>query len=87
MKFRLACVLLLMFTSSACTSEPPPAAAPVPSKLAGMWSDPPSSSIGLLCFIACTDAGIERLNALLDDPANDKRPYMELRADAETHAK
>jgi hypothetical protein len=52
-----------------------------------MWSDPPSTSVGVLCFISCTDAGIDRLNALLDDPANDKRPYMELRAEAEKHAK
>jgi hypothetical protein len=52
-----------------------------------MWSDPPSTSVGVLCFITCTDAGIDRLNALLDDPANDKRPYTELRSEAEKHAK
>jgi hypothetical protein len=78
---------LLLFVSFACTSATPPAAAPTPMKLAGMWSDPPSTSVGVLCFISCTDAGIERLNALLDDPANDTRPYPELRAEAEKHAK
>ena len=79
--------VLPMLVLGACTSPPPPAAAPMPTRLAGMWSDPPSTSLGLLCFISCTDAGIERLNALLDDPANDTRPYPELRGEAETHAR
>jgi hypothetical protein len=34
------------------------------------------------CFITCTDAGIARLNALLDDPANDSRPFRELMNEA-----
>ena len=77
---------LLLFVSFACTSAAPPAAAPTPTKLAGMWSDPPLTTLGMLCRFQCTDAGIERLNALLDDPANDTRPYAELRAEAERHA-
>src|SRR5437870_11850468 len=52
------------------------------SKLDGMWSDPPSSVLGSFCADACTDAGIDRLNALLDDPANDSRPFDDLQADA-----
>ena len=53
--------------------------------LEGMWSDPPSTAVGAFCFFACTDAGIDRLNTLLDDPANDARPYTELQAEAKTH--
>ena len=47
-----------------------------------MWSDPPATAVGTFCFFSCTDAGIERLNALLDDPANDKRPFPQLQAEA-----
>ena len=43
--------------------------------LEGMWSDPPATAVGAFCSFACTDAGIDRLNALLDDPANDARPF------------
>ena len=70
----------------ACTS-PPAEPKPLPPKVVeGMWSDPPGA-IGLLCFFTCTDAAIERLNALLDDPANDARPFPELRAEAEKHSR
>jgi len=48
----------------------------------GMWSDPPVTIIGDFCANWCTDAGIERLNALLDDPKNDARPLAALQADA-----
>jgi len=47
-------------------------------KLEGMWSDPPSTVVGSFCFFSCTDTGIEQLNKLLDDPANDSRPANEL---------
>jgi hypothetical protein len=50
--------------------------------LEGMWSDPPSSSVGFLCASICSDTGINGLNALLDDPANDARPFQELQAAA-----
>lgn len=53
--------------------------------LEGMWSDPPSTALGAFCFFYCTDAGIDRLNALLDDPANDKRPFPQLQAEAGNH--
>jgi hypothetical protein len=69
-----------------CSASPQaPAPQPVPSKLEGMWSDPPPTAVGTFCFFACTDAGIDRLNALLDDPANDSRPYPELRAAADRY--
>lgn len=55
------------------------------SRLEGMWSDPPTTPEGLFCFFACTDAGIARLNALLDDPANDARPFQELQAEAKRY--
>src|SRR5215467_15059416 len=50
--------------------------------LEGMWSDPPASTVGTFCFFFCTDAGIERLNLLLDDPKNDARPFTQLQAEA-----
>jgi len=55
------------------------------SRLEGMWSDPPTTPEGLFCFFACTDAGIARLNALLDDPANDARPFQQLQAEAKRY--
>ena len=50
-----------------------------------MWSDPPATTVGAFCFFMCTDAGIERLNALLDDPANDARPFAQLQDEARKH--
>src|SRR5215471_1857347 len=47
-------------------------------KLEGMWSDAPATAAGTFCFFSCTDFGMDRLNKLLDDPANDARPAMEL---------
>jgi len=44
----------------------------------GMWSDPPTTAEDLLCFLACTDGGIEYLQVLLDDPENLDRPSMSL---------
>ena len=69
-----------------CSPAPQaPVPEPAPSKLEGMWSDPPPTAVGTFCFFACTDAGIDHLNALLDDPANDSRPFPELRAAADKH--
>ena len=53
--------------------------------LEGMWSDPPATPVDSFCSWACTDAGIDRLNALLDDPANDARPFEQLQAEAKTY--
>jgi hypothetical protein len=50
--------------------------------LEGMWSDPPSSTLGFLCASICSDTSINRMNALLDDPANDARPFQQLQAEA-----
>lgn len=50
--------------------------------LQGMWSDPPSTAVDVFCFLTCTDEGIAHLNALLDDPANDDRPFDELNRQA-----
>jgi hypothetical protein len=80
--------------SVACTSAPPDPAgserpAPrtiesrsTPAKIEGMWSDPPATPEGAMCFFACTDEGVKRLNALMDDPKNDARPFPALQADA-----
>jgi len=51
----------------------------------GMWSDPPSTAEAQFCFGACTEMGLAYLNGLMDDPANDSRPYTELTAQAERH--
>src|SRR5262249_30477105 len=51
----------------------------------GMWSDPPVTIVGVFCANWCTDAGIERLNALLDDPKNDTRPVETLQAEADKY--
>lgn len=55
------------------------------SKLEGMWSNPPATTLGSFCSFMCTDVGIERLNALLDDPKNDARPFQELQREAKEH--
>jgi hypothetical protein len=54
-------------------------------KFAGMWSDPPDTITGVFCSGWCTDAGIDRLYALLDDPANDARPIQQVQAEANTY--
>src|SRR5262252_2829980 len=56
-------------------------------KLEGMWSDPPTTITGDFCASYCTDAGIDRLNALMDDPANDARPLAQLRTDASDYSR
>jgi hypothetical protein len=59
--------------ASALAQEPP--------TLTGMWSDPEGLEDSF-CMFWCTDAGLERLNALLDDPANDERSVVELYGEA-----
>ena len=61
------------------------AQSPARSNLEGMWSDPPVTIMAGFCAWWCTDAGIERLNALLDNPANDSRPVAQLLAEATAH--
>src|SRR5215470_5809023 len=53
-------------------------------KVEGMWSDPPATAVGTFCFFSCTDVGLDRLNKLLDDSANDVRPAMQLIGQAKT---
>ena len=53
-----------------------------PQSLDGMWSDPPLDPVDFFCAGVCTQAGIDRLNALLDDPSNDDRPLAELISEA-----
>jgi hypothetical protein len=38
-----------------------------------------------VCQAACTEVGLDHLEALLDDPANDSRSFAELRAAAEVY--
>jgi hypothetical protein len=51
----------------------------------GMWGDPPVSAEDTFCAAYCTDAGLQRLGALLDDPKNDNRPYVQLSAEADNY--
>ena len=78
----IAAICVLMMGCSQA-NEPATSAnrAPRPD-LSGMWSDPPATAVDDFCFMTCTDEGIARLNALLDDPANDSRPYPELSREA-----
>jgi hypothetical protein len=68
---------------AACTLARGQSPAP---KFVGMWSDPPATITGDFCAGWCTDAGIERLNALLDNPANDARPLGQLRGEADNYS-
>src|SRR5215471_14128683 len=58
----------------------------LPKAFDGMWSDPPATITADSCASYCTDAGLDRLNALLDDAANDARPLAQLRAEAEKYS-
>jgi hypothetical protein len=71
----LVFVDVLIITSAAAAQK----------NLEGMWSDPPHTAAGEFCYAWCTDAGLEYLNKLLDDPANDSRPFRELLAEAAKH--
>lgn len=73
---------MLVPSLAAATCFPTFAATP---DLAGMWSDPPATAVDAFCFFLCTDAGIARLESLLDDPANDARTYQELAGEASAH--
>jgi hypothetical protein len=64
---------------------PSPTGAQSRRNLEGMWSDPPVTAEGAFCGFSCTDAGLNRLNALLDNPANDARPFEELQAEAKAY--
>ena len=65
------------------TSEPAARAGSAPRPdFSGMWSDPPAAAVDDFCFMTCTDEGVAKLEALLDDPANDNRPYQELSREA-----
>jgi hypothetical protein len=47
-----------------------------------MWSDPPPTIVGAVCNAWCSDAAIDAIKVLVDDPANDGRPFGERRARA-----
>ena len=71
----LLVVLLMPTYSTAAAAQSRPA-------FEGMWSDPPPTAEDLFCLAWCTDAGLARLGKLLDDPANDSRPYVQLALEA-----
>ncbi len=51
----------------------------------GMWSNPPVTLEEASCRFYCTDAGIDHLFSLLDDPRNDTRPLPQLIDEARNH--
>ena len=69
----LAAFPLITLAGSALAQAPP--------DLTGMYSDPQGLE-DFFCFFWCSDPGIDYLNALLDDPANDERPVMALYTEA-----
>src|SRR5687767_10273440 len=73
--FLLGCVFVVL-TADVGTAQP------TRHPIDGLWSDPPATPEGELCSGWCTDAGLAHLNKLLDDPANDTRPFVELQAEA-----
>ena len=77
--------LLLTLAVAGCSARPAVTPTPPAPDLAGMYSDPPNTALDMFCFFACTDVGLRRLAALLDDPANDAKPYTALSADATQH--
>lgn len=62
---------LLAFSLSLAAS-----AQPRSPDLSGMWSDPPATIEDTFCMFYCTQAGLDKLAALLADEANDDRPMM-----------
>jgi hypothetical protein len=50
-----------------------------------MWSDPPVNPADFICLGFCTQMGIDYINALVDDPKNDDRPFGELWAETLAH--
>ena len=75
--------LCVLITGCGQANEPATRATSAPRPdFSGMWSDPPATAVDDFCFMTCTEEGVARLNALLDDPANDSRPYTELSRDA-----
>jgi hypothetical protein len=74
----LAFILMVWNPASALAQSPE-------SRLEGMWSDPPTTPEGEFCMMECTDAGIARLNELLDNPANDARPFDQLQTEARAY--
>jgi hypothetical protein len=73
MKGTIALVIALLIEVTPAT-----AAQKARSTLEGMWSDPPVTTVGTLCASICSDVVLNRLNVLLDDPANDARPFQQL---------
>jgi len=81
LKTRAALLALIPFACMPAFSQTQSA----PRSFMGMWSDPAVTIMGVFCAGWCTDAGIERLNALLDDPKNDARPLEALQAEADKY--
>ena len=75
---------LVVFILAAAIPSPAAAQSSHPN-LEGMWSDPPVTAVAEFCASWCTDAGIDYLNKLLDDPSNDARSFEQLQAEAAKH--
>jgi hypothetical protein len=70
----ISSVILLVAISPFASAQAPSGI----KKFEGMWSNPPVTIVGQMCAAWCLDVGIDRINALLDDAANDSRSINEL---------
>jgi hypothetical protein len=70
-RLALVAIVLLSVSVSSLPQEPRP-------DFSGLWSDTPPTAEDMLCFLVCTDGGVEYLQALLDDPENRDKPSMQL---------
>jgi hypothetical protein len=76
--WRRSLLVVALFASVPAPSNPQSS-----SSFEGMWSDPPATAEDWFCSGWCTDTGLQRLNTLLDDPANDTRPFDALSVEAD----
>lgn len=68
-----------------CAQMPAVSLAQQAPDLSGMWSDPPPRAEDAFCHVGCPVEARDYLTALLDDPANLDRSYVELRAEAQRY--
>ena len=84
---RMRVVAVLLCCGLACSPTAARAQSAAGRNLEGMWSDPPTTILGRFCAFWCTDEGVTFLNSLVDNPANDARPFADLAAEADRHQK
>lgn len=71
-------VLTLVYMAACSTHTAPPMQQAARPDLSGMYSDAPPGIEGAICGVVCSEGDLEALYALLDDPANEKRPVGQM---------